>query len=69
MSETHLRTVKLVHTAVWVFFVACILGIPLAASFGEFRAAFWLVGVVAIEVLVLAVNGWRCPLTGVAARR
>lgn len=68
MSDTHLRRVKLLHTVVWVFFVACIIGIPLAASLGEFRAAFWLIGVVAIEVLVLALNGWRCPLTGVAAR-
>ncbi len=32
------------------------------------RAAFVLIGIVLVEVLVLVVNGMRCPLTGVAAR-
>ena len=30
--------------------------------------AAWLAAIVSIEVAVLAVNRWRCPLTAVAAR-
>lgn len=66
--ETALRLVKLLHTAVWLLFVLCILAIPLLGGLGYFRPAAWLVGVVLVEVLVLACNGARCPLTGIAAR-
>ena len=67
-SLNHLQAVKIAHTVVWVFFVACIAAIPVLAWTGRFGAAFALIGIVVVEVLVLAVNGWRCPLTGVAAR-
>lgn len=67
-DEAALRAVKTVHTVVWVFFVGCIIGAPLAARAGRFTVAFTLVGIVAIEALVLLLNRWTCPLTGVAAR-
>lgn len=35
---------------------------------GEYRHADVFTGFVMLEVLVLLVNRWRCPLTGVAAR-
>ena len=60
--------VKLLHTAVWAFFAACIFALPLAAWAGRFGVALLLMGIVTIEVLVLAANAWRCPLTAVAAR-
>ena len=63
-----LRAVKLLHTVVWVFFVACILAIPLLATLSRFRAAALFVGIVAVEVMVLVLNRMRCPLTDVAAR-
>lgn len=63
-----LLAVRIVHTVVWVFFVACILGIPALTWRGRFVGASWLVGVVLVEVLVLLVNRWSCPLTPVAAR-
>ena len=63
-----LIAVKVAHTVVWAFFVACIVAIPWAAWRGEFAAAAGLAAIVAIEVAVLALNGWRCPLTTVAAR-
>lgn len=66
--NVRLRGVKLLHTAIWAFFAACIVGIPLAAAAGRFSLAFALTGVVAVEVAVLLVNGFRCPLTGIAAR-
>lgn len=63
-----LRAVKVVHTAVWAFFVACILAIPLLAALDRFRWAALFVGIVALEVVALVANGMRCPLTDVATR-
>jgi membrane-bound metal-dependent hydrolase YbcI (DUF457 family) len=63
-----LRAIKVVHTIVWAFFASCILAIPVFARRGEFRRAAWLIGVVFVEVAVLAVNRMRCPLTPLAAR-
>ncbi len=63
-----LRAVKIVHTIVWAFFVAAIVAIPIFGLAGNFRFAAWSAAIVFAEVAVLAVNRWRCPLTGVAAR-
>lgn len=63
-----LRAVRLLHTAAWGFFVACIAAIPLAAHRGRLDLAAAFIGIVAVEVAILALNGWRCPLTAVAAR-
>lgn len=67
-SDQKLRSIKLLHTVVWLFFVVCIVGIPLFAWLGNFRASFTQIGVVLVEVFVLAINRMRCPLTDVAAR-
>jgi hypothetical protein len=56
------------HTVVWAFFVACIFAIPLAAWRGALGIAAWFAASVAVEVIVSAANGWRCPLTSVASR-
>jgi hypothetical protein len=53
---------------VWAFFVSCIFAIPLMALRDQFREVALLALLVLFEVLVLALNRWRCPLTGVAAR-
>jgi hypothetical protein len=63
-----LRAVKLTHTAIWTFFVACILAIPLLTALSRFGLAALFVAVVAVEVAILLVNGMTCPLTNVAAR-
>lgn len=63
-----LAAIKAVHTAVWAFFVACILAIPAFALRGDFRAAAIAAALVLAEVLVLALNRFVCPLTAVAAR-
>lgn len=63
-----LNTIKLVHTLVWAFFAACIVAIPIAAARAEYSRAAFLIGLIALEVLVLVFNSWRCPLTAVAAR-
>ena len=63
-----LLLVKLVHTAVWAFFAACILAIPAVAVAGRFDLVALLSAAVTLEIAVLVVNRMRCPLTGVAAR-
>lgn len=63
-----LRTVKIVHTVAWTVLVGCIAGIPWASWHGQHRMAAILSGVVLLEVAVLLINGWRCPLTLVAER-
>jgi len=63
-----LTFIKLLHTVVWAGFVACILGVFVAAHGGHLGVAAVLIGIVMGEVLVLALNKLKCPLTGVAAR-
>jgi len=67
-SESRLRAIKLAHTAAWAFFVACIVGVPLASWAGRFEFALLCGVAVLVEVAILVLNTWRCPLTAVAAR-
>ena len=63
-----LRAIKLAHTVVWALLVAVILAIPVMAWRNRFTAAAVLTAVMLGEVAVLVLNGWRCPLTDLAAR-
>jgi polyferredoxin len=63
-----LRAIKLIHTVVWAFFAGCILAIPLLTWRGATRAAVVCAAVVLLEVAVLLLNRWTCPLTPVAER-
>lgn len=63
-----LRRIKLIHTAVWAVFAGSIVLIPVAAWLQWWRLAYMLIGLVALECLVLVLNGMKCPLTSVAAR-
>jgi hypothetical protein len=67
-ARRRLRAVKLVHTAVWAVFAGCIAAIPVLAWQQRPGVATVLAGLVLAEVVVLWLNGWRCPLTDVAAR-
>jgi hypothetical protein len=67
-DETRLRAIKAAHTVIWAFFAGCILLIPALAWLGRYRFAAVLIALVLVEVLVIVLNGWRCPLTRVAAR-
>jgi len=63
-----LKTVRLLHTAVWAVFAGCVAAIPWLTWKGWFGAAAVLAMIVLGEVVVLWLNHWRCPLTAVAAR-
>ena len=52
----------------WAFFVLAIVAIPVMARQGRFGAALLCAGIVAVEVVILLINGMHCPLTPVAAR-
>jgi hypothetical protein len=60
--------IKLLHTVVWLFLVACILAVPVAGSVHNFRLAAVFAIIVFFECLVLAFNRCRCPLSDLAAR-
>ena len=70
MSEdaARLRRIKLLHSLVWAFFVASILGVWAAAAFHRLDLVLACVGIVTVEIVVLLLNGWACPLTAIAAR-
>ncbi|TAJ94762.1 MAG: hypothetical protein EPO10_20130 [Reyranella sp.] len=63
-----LTFIRAAHTIVWLFFVACIAAIWVFAARGDYLGAAVSIGLVFVECVVLAVNGWKCPLTAVAAR-
>ncbi len=63
-----LTVIKAAHTIVWLFFVACILAIWAFAARADYPNAALSICIVFVEVVVLAFNGWKCPLTAVAAR-
>jgi hypothetical protein len=67
-NSVALRAVKFAHTLIWALFAGCILVLPFVAWRRNFIAAAVLIAVIFVEVLVLMVNGLRCPLTDVAAR-
>lgn len=63
-----LSRIKALHTLIWAIFAGCIAALPVATWLGRVDCALVLVGVVMGEVLVLALNRGRCPLTDWAAR-
>ncbi|MFZ4806822.1 MAG: hypothetical protein ACOYLQ_06145 [Hyphomicrobiaceae bacterium] len=67
-ASTALFTIKLAHTAIWAFFVACIVAIWVFALQARYPIAALMIGIVLIEAIVLALNGRRCPLTSWAGR-
>jgi hypothetical protein len=68
VESSALKAIKAMHTIAWAVLAGCVLAIPLASWRNDHRAAAGLAAIVAIEVVVLLLNGLRCPLTSVAAR-
>jgi hypothetical protein len=63
-----LVAIRLLHTAVWAAFVACIAAIYVFAAADRFGLALAAIAVVLVEVVVLVANRMTCPLTPLAAR-
>ena len=52
----------------WAVFAGSVFAIPVFATVGNVKVAWGLIGFVFLEVIVLAGNRMRCPLTDVAGR-
>jgi hypothetical protein len=63
-----LVAIKAAHTIIWVFFVVCIVALPVAGVMRRFGWALALSALVLGECGVLVLNRMRCPLTDLAAR-
>jgi ketosteroid isomerase-like protein len=59
------KGIKLLHTAIWLFFAGCIVAIPIAGDWCQFRWVAVLSGLVLVECAVRAMNQRRCSLTQV----
>jgi hypothetical protein len=60
--------IKLIHTVFWAFFAACVGAVPVLALMGRCKWAQISIAIVLVEILIVELNGGRCPLTNVAAR-
>jgi hypothetical protein len=68
VKQQKLIIVKMAHTFVWALFAGSIIATPVCAYHAKFVVSFILICVVLFEVLILALNKFKCPLTGIAAR-
>jgi hypothetical protein len=68
VDDRRLKAIKVLHTVVWAGFAGCIVAIPVLTLQARFSLAAILALIVLGEVVVLAINRWRCPLTPIAAR-
>ena len=66
--DSRLVLIKTLHTAVWLFMVACIVAIYVFANAERLVPALAMIAIVFIEVVVLVANRMSCPLTPIAAR-
>lgn len=68
-NSQKLRTVKLIHTLIWIFMVAVIFYVLYCGIFDNVNLLTWIsIGIIILEGIVLAAFGMYCPLT-VWARR
>lgn len=66
-SKLLLNVIKITHTSVWAIFASCIILIWVFAFLEAYNKAMIAIAIIIVEVIVLAVNGWQCPLTKLAA--
>lgn len=70
MTNTQkLRTIKLIHTAIWAFMVAVIFYVLYCGVFDKINIITWLsIGIIILEGLVLLAFRMYCPLTILARK-
>lgn len=68
-NQRRLFLVKLIHTAIWIFFVVAIFYVVYCGIADEIGILTWLAaGAVVLEAVVLALFGMYCPLTLIARK-
>lgn len=66
-TAAKLTSTKVIHTAIWAFFVAAISYVVYCGLTNDISQRTWIAaGLVVLEGLVLLVFGGRCPLTLIA---
>ncbi len=64
VTKKKLLMIKLIHTAIWAFYMFVFCYILYAGIFDKLDKYLWIaIGFVMLEGLVLIVNKWECPLT------
>lgn len=63
-----LIAIKTAHTIIWGFFATCIIAVWVFALADDHLRSTLASGIVLIEIVVLAISGWNCPITPIAAR-
>lgn len=68
-SELKLKTIKFIHTIVWVFYNVVIFYMLYAALTNKLNKWLWIgYGFIFLECIVLAIYKFKCPLTYVARK-
>lgn len=64
-----LLLIKLVHTVIWMFYVAVISYVVYAGFSNTLHSFVWIaIGLVVLEGVILILNQGKCPLTPMAAK-
>ena len=64
-----LKFLKLLHTVIWVIMTAANFLAFYFAFIGRFDMWFWLPALlISAEIIIILLNNWHCPLTGIAAQ-
>jgi hypothetical protein len=68
-ATTKLNAIKLIHTAIWIFFNVVIFYLCYAVIANNMDKWVWIcIGLVVLEGLVLLIFKWNCPLTVIARK-
>jgi hypothetical protein len=64
-----LNLIKAVHTLIWLVMTLSVFYIGFSVIRMEFRTLFYVsLILIGSEIIVIVVNSWKCPLTGIARR-
>ena len=63
-NNTKILLIKIIHTAIWCVMVTAIFYVLYAGIFDSVSVLTWFcIGLVFIEVIILLIYKWKCPLT------
>lgn len=64
-----LRLLKTMHTIIWALMAGANFLAFYGALIGRFDAWFWVpASLLALEILIMAINRWKCPLTTIVEK-
>lgn len=62
--------IKLIHSLLFILIAVCTIYVLVTAALDQITAlTWWAFGIVLVELLVLILNNWRCPLTKLAEQK